>query len=203
MLVVMLSFCVGLLRRSQLHDAARRENYVLLLEELNQQPAAFTSQSERERITAEIHDIVAHSLTVVSSQARGARWLPRESREDLNNVLEAIGDTSRAALDVRVVLRPGGEAAPLEPPPGLSAVPGLQQRVRDSGLTVEVREVGTPRPLRAAFPASGVCAPLRGGPPSSTTVRSNRLGGHLRRTVAVVACGAWRNTLVRHSCRHR
>lgn len=192
MSVVMVAFCAGLLRRSQLRDVARRENYVLLLEELNHQSAALASQSERERITAEIHDIVAHSLTVVSSQARGARWLPPEAREDLNNVLETIEDTSRAALaDMRAVLRPGGEAAPLEPLPGLSTVPGLLQRVRDSGLIVEMREIGTPHPLAPAAELAvyrclqeSLTNVLRHAPQATTaTVRLEWLPGQLDLTV--------------------
>jgi signal transduction histidine kinase len=188
MSVMVAAFYAGLLRRSEKHDVARRENYVHLLEELNQQSAALASQSERGRITAEIHDIVAHSLTVISSQARGARWLPPEAREDLNNVLETIEDASRAALtDMRAVLRPGGEAAPLEPLPGMSAVPGLLRRVRDSGLTVELQEIGMPRALAPAAELAvyrclqeSLTNVLRHAPQATTaTVRLKWLPGQL------------------------
>ncbi|WP_017573774.1 sensor histidine kinase [Nocardiopsis halotolerans] len=88
--------------------------------------------AERERIAREMHDVVAHSLTVVVTLADGAART--EDRESGRQAMRAVAETGRRALDeMRLmlgVLGTGPEASPLSPPPSLDALDSLVEPVR-------------------------------------------------------------------------
>lgn len=88
--------------------------------------------AERERIAREMHDVVAHSLTVVVTLADGA--VRTEDRESGRQAMRAVAETGRRALDeMRLmlgVLGTGPEASPLRPPPSLDALDSLVEPVR-------------------------------------------------------------------------
>ena len=118
---------------------------------------------ERGRMARELHDVVAHHMSVISVQAGLARFVfdsdPRTARASLGT----IADTSGEALDelrrMLQVLReedlgePGG--APAAPMPGLARLGDLVERVRAGGVRVELHVEGTPRPLA---PCIELCA---------------------------------------------
>jgi signal transduction histidine kinase len=122
--------------------------------------ATLAVREERARIAREMHDIVAHSVSVMVVQAGAARRLvgrdPHAAAEAAGQV-EATGrDALREMRRAVGVLRADGEgdvagadAAPavLEPQPVLSDVPGLVAGYRDAGLDVRLRTDGEPRPL--------------------------------------------------------
>jgi signal transduction histidine kinase len=142
--LVGLAFSLGLLRRAQLREVSHREEYIRLLEDLNQQAAELATAAERQRITAEIHDVVSHNLAVIASQARGAQWLEEEDRDQLAAALKAIEDTGRSALaDMRAVLRTGPNPTESRMP-GLGDLAELLDRVRAAGLPVAFSETGPP-----------------------------------------------------------
>jgi signal transduction histidine kinase len=104
---------------------------------------------ERMRIARELHDVVAHHITLVNAQAGVAHHLMRTDPDHAYQALERIRDTSRAALDeLRAtvgLLRSSGErAAPREPAPGLAGLDDLLESFRHSGLTVELERTGEP-----------------------------------------------------------
>jgi signal transduction histidine kinase len=112
---------------------------------------------ERARIAREMHDVVAHSLSVIVSQAQGGAYVAGSQPERAARALETIAETGREALaDMRGllgVLRADPDAAapaPEDPQPGLADLPELVARVRAAGLPVELTETGTPRRLGAA-----------------------------------------------------
>jgi signal transduction histidine kinase len=117
------------------------------LEEGRRQRERFLAQRERVAAAREIHDIVAHSLTVVIVQADGAEYAAEHAqpwdRADARAVLATIARTARTALtEVRGVIDvlrdPEATDDPAEPSVGLADLGQLVTAVRAAGLPVEV-----------------------------------------------------------------
>lgn len=108
---------------------------------------------ERVRIARELHDVVAHHITLVNAQAGVAHHLMRTDPEHAYTALERIRDTSRSALDeLRAtvgLLRQPGETPSTQPAPGLADLDDLLERFRHSGLPVELVCAGEPGTLSA------------------------------------------------------
>ena len=107
---------------------------------------------ERARIAREMHDVVAHSLSVMVVQAEAAEAMLEVDPERAHRPLAAVQDTGRAALtDLRRMLgalRQGDADGPdMAPQPGLAGLEALADHVRDAGLPVDLRVEGDPRPL--------------------------------------------------------
>lgn len=101
---------------------------------------------ERVRIARELHDVVAHHITLVNAQAGVAHHLMRTDPEHAYQALERIRDTSRSALEeLRAtvgLLRQPGDVPSTQPAPGLADLDDLLERFRHSGLSVEVVRTG-------------------------------------------------------------
>jgi signal transduction histidine kinase len=113
-------------------------------------------EHERLRIARELHDVLAHTIAVVTVQAGVAADVLAESPEQAKSALEAIRSASREAMaELKAtvgVLRGGerdGEGAPRAPSPGLGQLGGLLEAARERGLRVEAEVAGEPRPLPA------------------------------------------------------
>jgi len=103
---------------------------------------------ERLRIAREMHDVLGHSLAVISLQAGVAEHLLDGQSAEVRGAVAAIRRVSRQALsELRselAVLRGAGDPGLRDPMPGLEALPGLGAAMRDAGLPVELRvEAGT------------------------------------------------------------
>jgi signal transduction histidine kinase len=107
---------------------------------------------ERLRIARELHDLVAHQITLANAQATVAAHLfdsrPEQTRKSLKELVETTAD----ALDdlratVGLLRQSGDTATPAEPAPGLSRLPTLLESFRRAGLEVSVHQQGTARPL--------------------------------------------------------
>jgi signal transduction histidine kinase len=111
-----------------------------------QRDAALTRadlEAERTRVARDVHDIVAHSLTVVIAQADGARYATAGDSPAAADAFETIAQTARDALaDVRVLLTELRHTQEAGPQPGLADLDALLGAMRDSGLALEVREFG-------------------------------------------------------------
>ena len=106
---------------------------------------------ERLQIARELHDVVAHSMSVVAVQAGVGRYVIEQDPAEAASALAAIETTSRAALrEMRQLLGILRDGAPGEmlAAPGLESVPDLARR---AGLHVEVAVRGTPRQLPAGM----------------------------------------------------
>ncbi|HET9656003.1 MAG TPA: sensor histidine kinase [Kineosporiaceae bacterium] len=118
------------------------------LEIEREQQSRLATAAERARIARELHDVVAHSLSVIIAQADGGRYAARSDSQAAVRALEIVSGTGRTALtDMRRllgVLR-DGEQDSRGPQPGIGAVADLVTSVRSSGLTVGLAEVGRPR----------------------------------------------------------
>ncbi|SEF18694.1 sensor histidine kinase [Jiangella alba] len=107
---------------------------------------------ERVRIARELHDLVAHQITLANAQAMVAAQMfdvrPEQTRTSLEDVIE----TTRNALDdlratVGLLRQSGDAVAPAEPAPGLSRLPTLLESFSRAGLDVSMHQEGTARPL--------------------------------------------------------
>jgi signal transduction histidine kinase len=105
---------------------------------------------ERMRIARELHDVLAHSISLINVQAGVALALMDERPEQARSALTTIKAASKEALgEVRQVLgalRAPGEA-PRSPAPGLDRLPELLQQAAAAGLTTGVEETGERVPL--------------------------------------------------------
>lgn len=110
---------------------------------------------ERLRIARDVHDVVAHSIATISTQASVGVHVGREEPARAVEMLESIKRVSTQALqDLRYALgdlRDASDAGPTDPTPSLEDVAGLLQQARDSGLSVELRMEGSPTMLPLAL----------------------------------------------------
>jgi signal transduction histidine kinase len=106
---------------------------------------------ERQRIARELHDVVAHSVSVMTVQAGAVRRLLRADQERERQALETVEATGREALTEmrRLVglLRQQGAMPEFAPQPSMSAVDLLVGTLREAGLPVELIVEGEPREL--------------------------------------------------------
>jgi signal transduction histidine kinase len=108
---------------------------------------------ERTRIARELHDIVGHSVSVMTVQTSGVRRLLRHEQEQEREALLAVERTGREALAEmrRVVgaLRDPEGGPALAPQPSLSRIDTLVAHARETGLPVDLEIEGEPVPLPA------------------------------------------------------
>ncbi|MEV8351258.1 sensor histidine kinase [Streptomyces niveus] len=107
---------------------------------------------ERVRIARELHDLVAHQITLANAQATVAAHLfdirPEQTRKSLSELVETTGHALDELRSTVGLLRQSGDTAgPAEPAPGLSRLPALLASFRGAGLEVTVEQEGTARPL--------------------------------------------------------
>ncbi|MEV0568827.1 histidine kinase [Dactylosporangium sp. NPDC050588] len=122
------------------------------LEREQEQRTALAVASERGRITRELHDVVAHGLSVMVVQAQGAKAQLHRSPERCDAALTTIVTTGRASLaEMRRLLNLVRAPASLSPQPGLATLPELIDRVRASGVPVTFSVSGAPATLPAVI----------------------------------------------------
>jgi signal transduction histidine kinase len=138
-------------RTRRQHIAALRERARQLERERDQQ-ALLAAAAERARIAREMHDVVAHNLSVMVALADGARLTAAHDRSKAERAMDAVSRTGREALEemrrLLGVLR-GDEQAdtPLMPQPDIAALDGLLAQVRGAGLATRLTRTGTPAPV--------------------------------------------------------
>jgi signal transduction histidine kinase len=118
----------------------------------NERHAKATVQEERLRIARELHDVVAHSMSVIAVQAGVGHFVIRDCPEEAEKALAVIETTSRESLNqMRMLLDMLREERPgdLLPAPGLADLPQLADQTRRAGLEVDLAITGEPRDLPA------------------------------------------------------
>ncbi|GHG14305.1 sensor histidine kinase [Streptomyces zaomyceticus] len=132
---------------AQLEERASR------LEKEREAQAKVAVAAERARIARELHDVVAHNVSVMVVQADGAAYVMDSSPETAKQALDTISTTGRQALaEMRRllgILRTGEhqEAGEYVPQPDVKQIEDLVEQVRSAGLTVDFAIEGSPRPL--------------------------------------------------------
>ncbi len=132
---------------------AQLEERAARLEKEREAQAKVAVAAERARIARELHDVVAHNVSVMVVQADGAAYVLDAAPDQAKKALETISSTGRQALaEMRRllgVLRTGEhqEAGEYVPQPGLQQIEDLVEQCRESGLPVDFRVEGTSREL--------------------------------------------------------
>jgi signal transduction histidine kinase len=110
---------------------------------------------ERARIARELHDVVGHSVSVMTVQASAVRRRLDDDQDQVRDALEVVERTGREALaEMRRmvgVLRHPEEAPALAPQPSLGQIEKLVEQAREAGLPVELRIEGEPMELPAGI----------------------------------------------------
>ncbi len=144
-----IAFGVG--RKSVEADEARERAF--RAEREREERARSAVAEERARIARELHDVVGHSVSVMTVQASGVRRLLRPDQEREREALLVVERTGREALaEMRRmvgVLRRPEEAPALAPQPSLDHVSRLVEQAREAGLPVELRIEGEAMQLPA------------------------------------------------------
>jgi signal transduction histidine kinase len=132
---------------------AQLEERATRLEKEREAQAKVAVAAERARIARELHDVVAHNVSVMVVQADGAAYVLDAAPDQAKQALETISSTGRQALaEMRRllgVLRTGDarESGEYVPQPDVQQIEDLVEQVRSAGLTVDFKIEGTPRPL--------------------------------------------------------
>jgi len=143
--LVVAAVSLGITQQARRSHLAALTDRADRLEREAQQQAQLAAAAERTRIAREMHDIVAHSLSVMITLADGAALTvePDQARSAMRQVArtgrEALADTRRV-LDV---LRTDDDSPARAPLPGIEAIEGLLTTVRATGLRVALSVRGT------------------------------------------------------------
>jgi signal transduction histidine kinase len=129
----------------RLEDRAQR------LERDRDAQAQIAAAAERARIARELHDVVAHNVSVMVVQADGATYALDQDPEAARKALLAISQTGRTALTemrrMLGVLRSADDAGNYAPQPGIEQLGDLLEQVRSTGLRVTLTVEGVPREM--------------------------------------------------------
>jgi signal transduction histidine kinase len=124
----------------------RRARQRVLVAEREEQ-AREALRAERARIARELHDVLAHAISVIVLQARGARHALAEQPQEARGAIDAIERTASLALGemrrLLNVIRADDGAPALTPQPSLAQIEPLITEVRAAGLPVELQVEGT------------------------------------------------------------
>ena len=157
-----IAICLVLVAAWAIGDNVRRRHAYLTrvrareaaIEEEQRERARLAVAAERARIARELHDVISHNVSVMVLQAAAGADVfathPERAREALGSI-EAAGREALAELRrlLSVVHASGDEGASLAPPPGLTRLPELVERVRATGLDVCLTVSGDGRALPA------------------------------------------------------
>jgi signal transduction histidine kinase len=143
-------------RRAYLRELEQR---AARLEREREEHARRAAAEEQARIARELHDILTHSVSVMTVQAAAAGDVFETQPGQAHEALKAIESTGREALtELRRLLgrvrSDDGDAGRFAPQPGLAQLDALIDQVRATGLAVELKVAGTPRELPAAIDVS-------------------------------------------------
>ena len=142
---------IGFAVRGQRQVLAAAEERALRAEESREEEAQRRVTEERLRIARELHDVVAHHISVINVQSGVARHLVHSDPDAADVALGHVRDASAVVLSematILGLLRTSDESPETQPAPGLAQADSLVDAVRRSGLTVSLRITGSPRAL--------------------------------------------------------
>ncbi len=158
-MLCLLPWTVGrIMRERGARESAQRESAERLDAE-REQRAHVAAFGERTRIARELHDVIAHSVSVMVIQAGGARTVMDSEPERAETSLRSVERAGREALaEMRRllgVLDRGEDTRALAPQPGLADIEDLVARARTAGLETKLRVEGEPGVIS---PALDLCA---------------------------------------------
>jgi signal transduction histidine kinase len=153
--VFAIAWLVGDNLRTRRAYLAELEARAARLEREREEQATRATLEERGRIARELHDVIAHNVSVMVVQASAGEDIFDSDPGRAREALAAVASTGRDALNelrrLLGVIRPGEEEAPsFAPQPGINRLSELVEQVRDTGLAVELSVDGEPRELPEA-----------------------------------------------------
>jgi signal transduction histidine kinase len=151
---VVAALCAGLTVASGSRYLAWLDERARRLEVERDRQATIAANLERTRIARELHDIVSHSLSVVITLADAASLVARADPDRAGTTMAEVSEVGRTALaDMRTmlgVLRDDASGPALAPQPDIGQIPELVERIRSTGLNVELLVEGIPFPVPPA-----------------------------------------------------
>jgi signal transduction histidine kinase len=152
------AWLAGFALRERAAQAEAAEERAAHAEREREAAARVAVAEERARIARELHDIVAHAVSVMVLQVGAVRHKLPETLADDRDALTGVEQAGRTALaEMRRLLgamRRDGDEAELAPQPGLDALDTLVEKVGRAGLPVRLQVEGQPFPLPPAIDLS-------------------------------------------------
>jgi signal transduction histidine kinase len=155
---VLLPYALGRMMRARAAGERESREVAEQLDAARDARARAAAYGERARIARELHDVIAHSVSVMVIQAGGARLIMNEQPDRAEESLRSVERAGREALaEMRRLLGLLGDGDPraLTPQPGLGDIGPLLVGARASGIAADLRIDGEPAPLS---PALDLCA---------------------------------------------
>lgn len=153
-----IAWLAGFALREREAQAGAAEIRAIQAEREREESARHAVFEERVRIARELHDVVAHHVSMMGVQAGAARVVLARDRVKAQQALTAIEISSRQAVAemnrLLGFLRQAGDRDDLAPQPGLSQLSRLAASMSDSDLTVEISVEGESRTLPATLEVS-------------------------------------------------
>jgi signal transduction histidine kinase len=154
-----IAWVAGFALRERAEEAEAAEMRATVAERERDAAARIAVAEERARIARELHDIVAHAVSVMVLQVGAVRHKLPAALDEEGEALEGVEQAGRTALaEMRRLLaamRRDGEEAELAPQPGLERLDSLLDEVARAGLPVRLHVDGEPFPLPRAIDLSG------------------------------------------------
>jgi signal transduction histidine kinase len=155
---VLLPYALGRVMRARAARERESREVAERLDAAREARARAAAYGERARIARELHDVIAHSVSVMVIQAGGARLIMDGQPERAQESLRSVERAGREALaEMRRLLGVLGDGDPraLAPQPGLGDIGPLLVDARASGIAADLQVHGEPAPLS---PALDLCA---------------------------------------------
>jgi len=195
-----IAWIVGFAVGGKHREAGEAKERAALAEREREERARRAVADERARIARELHDVVGHSVSVMTVQASAVRRLVDPDQEKVRDALQVVEETGREALaEMRRmvgVLRHPEEAPALAPQPSLEQIEKLVQHTRQAGLPVELRIEGEPVQLPAGIDLTAYRLVQEGLTNAVKHARAHRAevlvryeAGHVELTVSDDGCG--------------
>ena len=142
-LFFVLIFVLGRMVHAHRRHASGQQNRADMLERDQEARAARAVAAERARIARELHDVIAHSLSVIVVQAAAERRVLPAGQDSTAETLDAIEQSGRQAMTelrgLLGLLRKGDGEPSLAPDPGLGGLGELVAEVREAGVEEDVQ----------------------------------------------------------------
>ncbi|GGL79274.1 two-component sensor histidine kinase [Streptomyces anthocyanicus] len=149
--IVLLAAAIADSARSRRDYVAAVEARAVLAERTREDEARHRVAAERMRIARELHDVVAHHITLAHAQATTADYLlatrPDRAGPAMSHLVPTLATALKELRATVGLLRHNGHEGPLEPAPGLARLPALLASFAHAGLTVHRTDVGPERQL--------------------------------------------------------
>jgi len=158
--VIAIAWVIGDNLRTRRAYLAELKARAARLEREREEKADRAVAEERARIARELHDVIAHNVSVMVVQAAAGEEVFDEDPERARESLSAVASTGRAALTelrrlLGVIRAEEGEPPAFTPQPGIEYVDELVRQVNEAGLPVELSVIGEPHVLPEGV---GLCA---------------------------------------------